>query len=95
MHQNIIKTCFVLIFMFVTGMCYADKIDECSVKNSPWVSRGVVLFYKGECKDGFAHGNGILKFESGANYEGEWKNGFRDGKGIHTWKNGNQYIGVY
>ncbi len=63
--------------------------------------------YKGKCKKGFAHGNGIYKFSDGEKvYEGRFKKGMFSGNGeiykitngekevlkSGTWKN-NKYLG--
>lgn len=51
--------------------------------------------YKGEIKDGKAHGKGYVKFESGSTYEGEFNNGKPHGKGKYSWPNGETYEGSF
>lgn len=50
--------------------------------------------YEGNCKKGYAHGQGkawgIENF-----YEGNFKKGLPHGKGVYKWKNGNIYIGDF
>lgn len=49
--------------------------------------------YKGDCKDGLAHGKGTAIGEDF--YVGMFKNGLPDGKGKYTYKNGNAYSGKW
>lgn len=49
--------------------------------------------YKGDLKDGLAHGKGTAKGED--TYSGEFKNGLPDGKGKYTYSNGNNFTGYF
>ncbi|MCF6131852.1 hypothetical protein [Flavobacterium wongokense] len=49
--------------------------------------------YKGDIKNGLAHGKGTAKGED--TYSGEFKNGLPDGKGKYTYKNGNTFSGYF
>ena len=49
--------------------------------------------YKGEFKDGLAHGKGSVTFAHGEKYVGEFKDGIKHGKGTFTLANGDKYEG--
>ena len=49
--------------------------------------------YKGECKKGFAHGQGLA--EGIDTYKGNFKKGYPSGKGKYTWENGSYYEGYW
>lgn len=53
----------------------------------------ISLIYKGECKNGLAHGKGEA---SGIdNYSGEFRKGLPHGEGIYTWATGEIYEGSW
>ncbi|MGM0587852.1 MAG: hypothetical protein ACQETE_05535 [Bacteroidota bacterium] len=50
--------------------------------------------YQGTCKDGLAHGEGIVKAGS-VTYEGDFAEGYPHGEGTMTWNNGTTYKGEF
>ncbi len=76
--------CSVLFSTFNPINCQTD----CKVLK-PEIS----LIYKGECKNGFAHGSGEASGRD--HYIGEFKKGWPQGKGIYEWANGDQYDGSW
>ena len=84
------KKYLLLLLVMVTGQSYAA--GDCKAFN-----QDDEFFYKGECKDGYAHGVGLGKsfYEHNGSinvlerykiYEGEWKNGMPNGKGKETFE---------
>jgi len=51
----------------------------------------ISLIYKGECKNGLAHGKGEASGRD--NYSGDFRKGLPHGKGIYTWASGEEYEG--
>jgi hypothetical protein len=49
--------------------------------------------YKGECKNGFAHGNGLAQGID--RYEGEFRKGMPEGRGVYRWADGTFYDGSW
>ena len=49
--------------------------------------------YKGECKNGFAHGNGLAQGID--RYEGEFRKGMPEGRGVYRWSDGTFYDGSW
>jgi radial spoke head protein 1 len=49
--------------------------------------------YEGECKDGFANGEGVAMGVD--QYEGKFKNGYPHGKGTYRWSTGEIYTGEW
>ena len=49
--------------------------------------------YKGEVRDGKAHGRGTMTYANGDRYEGEFRNGKRHGWGIDILASGHRYEG--
>ncbi len=84
------KLYLLLLLAIVAGQSYAA--GDCKAFN--WNNQE--LFYKGECKDGYANGIGLGKtfykksegsitvLEGSLTYEGEWKNGKPNGNGKET-----------
>lgn len=73
----------------------ADK-NGCKVYN-PMPQQEESISWTGECRDGFAHGNGILDWFIGdrleERYEGELKMGWADGEGTYVSRRGVRYKG--
>jgi hypothetical protein len=55
--------------------------------------------WSGDCKDGFANGNGVLKWtENGkpdVEFDGEYRNGKRNGRGVLITPDGDRVEGVW
>ena len=81
------KPYLLLLLAIVAGQSYAA--GDCKA----FYNDNSELFYKGECKDGYAHGIGVGRntyddgsiMERHAHLDGEWKNGYLR-KGIETYK---------
>lgn len=84
--QVTIRTIIAFGLIFVTLKCYGQT--DCRVLK-PEIS----LIYKGECKNGLAHGNGSASGRD--NYEGEFRKGYPQGQGIYTWSSGEVYDGAW
>lgn len=53
----------------------------------------ISLVYKGECKDGLAHGEGEASGRD--HFKGEFKKGLPHGKGVYEWTSGEVYEGSW
>jgi hypothetical protein len=51
--------------------------------------------YKGQTKNGMAHGSGKITFADGNEYKGEWENGKMHGNGIMKFAHGDVYEGEW
>jgi hypothetical protein len=51
--------------------------------------------YRGQMKNGMAHGSGKITFAEGNEYKGEWENGKMHGNGIMKFANGDVYEGEW
>jgi hypothetical protein len=73
----------------------ADK-RGCKVAN-PFPRPGESITWSGECKNGFAHGQGVLQWflrgQPDDRYEGNLQMGWADGKGVLTKPDGARYEG--
>ncbi|MEL6537840.1 MAG: hypothetical protein AAFQ98_20640 [Bacteroidota bacterium] len=49
--------------------------------------------YKGDCRQGLAHGEGTA--EGTHRYQGEWRKGFPHGVGLYTYTSGDTYKGAF
>ncbi len=76
----------ILLSLFLTGSIKAQA--DCKVLK-PEIS----LLYKGDCKNGLAHGYG--KADGIDNYEGNFKKGLPNGHGIYVWSTGEEYEGSW
>ncbi len=76
-----------ILLLIMSGVLFAqEKEEECKV-----LMKEISETYKGDCKDGLAHGNGIA---SGIDiYQGRFKKGLPWGSGKYTWDNGDYYDG--
>ena len=72
------------------------EVSSCKFSKSGFEENGdpSSYIYKGECKNGFANGHGIVRFPDGHQYEGEFERGMRNykGAGIFTFPNGESCI---
>lgn len=64
------------------------SIQDTSYTPRTYLSKGtlssLVLCAQGQFKDGFPHGNGLLKWSDGSWYRGEFQRGMRHGRGLHV-----------
>lgn len=78
------------------GAYQADPATGCKMWN-PRPEAGDGFAWSGDCKDGYAEGNGVVEYFSAdrpvGKYEGTMVKGKRSGKGVATWDNGNRYEG--
>lgn len=79
---------FFLIFSIQTDTPHEDA-QRCRV-----LLKSINKTYKGDCKKGFAHGQGVAKGEEDY-YEGTFKKGIPYGKGKYVWGNGEFYVGDF
>ncbi|MFN0264824.1 MORN repeat-containing protein [Tepidamorphus sp. 3E244] len=54
-----------------------------------------IAVYKGQMRNGRAHGRGTYTHRSGTSYSGEWRNGLMHGTGRIQFPNGDQYTGEF
>ena len=77
----------LLSFLFIsTSQVYGQ--DKCKV-----LKKDIEGEYKGACKKGLAHGDGISIGEN--TYKGKFKNGLPNGEGTMVYSNGEAYIGKW
>ena len=74
--------------------------QPCKIWNpSPQPNAKEVVIWTGECKDGFASGEGHLRWEVDgkldAEYDGRYLNGKRNGKGVLTLGDGRKIEGTW
>jgi hypothetical protein len=73
----------------------ADK-RGCKVAN-PFPRPGESITWSGECKNGFAHGEGVLQWfvngKADDRYEGNLASGWAEGQGVLTKADGTKYAG--
>ena len=82
-RYNMKISALLFFTIFISGYSFAQ---DCKV-----LKLEIAKSYKGECKNGLAHGTGIAKGQD--TYEGEFKKGFPEGTGTYTWANGDIYKG--
>lgn len=58
-------------------------------------SKGSLMHYVGQVKDGKANGYGVAILNTGSRYVGEWKDNQRHGDGAFYWADGQYYTGAY
>ena len=58
-------------------------------------SKGSVMNYVGQVKNGKANGRGVALLNTGSRYEGEWRDNERHGQGTFYWTDGQYYVGEY
>lgn len=81
--KRIIKLSVCLIFLS-SSLVFSQ--ESCEV-----LKEDIKGVYKGDCKNGLAHGKGLAVGEN--KYEGEFKKGFPDGEGMITYSDGGIYFG--
>lgn len=86
MKKSVKTGTLILVFMLSVSAAHSGGIDTCKV-----LLKEISGTYKGDCKDGLAHGKGKAVGED--TYNGEFKNGLPDGKGKYTYKDGNMFSG--
>ncbi|UCH47283.1 MAG: hypothetical protein JSU95_14490 [Betaproteobacteria bacterium] len=95
---------FFAAIVFLTATGYAQNSDTATIadKNgckvyNPMPQQDESISWSGGCRDGFAHGNGILDWFIGGQleerYEGELKMGWADGEGTYVSRRGVRYKG--
>lgn len=82
------KSIFFLLIIITIGNVIYSQETSCKV-----LKKEISGSYSGECKNGYAHGQGIAKGID--QYDGRFKKGLPDGKGIYTWANGFYYDGEW
>ncbi|MDP2422803.1 MAG: hypothetical protein U1C46_01570 [Bacteroidales bacterium] len=79
----------ISLFSFCIPFSFSQQQDSlCKV-----LLREISDSFKGDCKNGLAHGKGTAKGED--TYVGIFKNGLPEGKGKYTYKNGNIFSGYW
>ena len=82
--KHLIKISFIFCLWFLTLLSFGQT--DCKVLKAE-----ISLIYKGECKNGLAHGFGEA---SGKDfYKGKFKNGLPHGEGTYEWGLGEVYEG--
>jgi hypothetical protein len=75
-----------------------DTATGCAVHN-PNPRTGEAITWSGGCRDGLAHGHGIVEWflDGAANgrYEGQLENGLIEGKGTAWYPSGSRYSGTF
>ena len=77
----------LLLSVFVINIAHAQS--TCKVK-----LESINVSYQGECKKGYANGQGEAKGEEDS-YKGSFKKGLPHGLGIYNWGKGNIYNGNF
>jgi len=77
----------------------ADANNRCKVANA-YPSAAEAITWSGECKDGYADGEGVAQWYKAKQamrkrYEGEMHGGFMDGKGKFTFADGDVFEGMF
>jgi len=86
MNRIIIFALSVLLFWGF--LSFGQNDTSCKV-----LLESIVEEYSGNCKNGYAHGQGIAKGVD--KYEGRFKKGLPHGSGKYTWSNGDYYEGRF
>lgn len=77
-----------VFFLFATQIFCQNNNKSCKV-----LLKSISEEYSGDCKNGYAHGQGVA--EGMDKYEGKFKNGLPHGSGKYTWSNGDNYEGQF
>ncbi len=80
------RTILGILFLAVTLAFPGYSQKQCKV-----LLPALQGIYKGKCKHGLAHGNGIAKGKDF--YQGHFKNGYPDGEGTYIWADSSKYTG--
>lgn len=91
------KIYLLLLLIMIAGQSHAKFVKgDCKLKANDDVDIDESLyFYTGDCKNGYAHGQGLYKWFDGSEYHGEFKNGRNHGSGTLKMKNGDIYEGEF
>ena len=84
------RSFFKIIFLFLPALYFTQGFgqDDCKV-----LKPEIALDYKGECKNGLAHGKGEA---TGIDfYKGEFKKGLPHGEGTYEWLTGEKHEGLW
>ncbi|MBE9512033.1 MAG: hypothetical protein IMY71_14285 [Bacteroidetes bacterium] len=84
--KNLIKISFIFCLWFLALLSFGQT--DCKVLKAE-----ISLIYKGDCKNGFAHGDGDASGRD--HYIGEFKKGLPHGKGTYDWSTGEIYEGYW
>ncbi len=89
MSKNLQFTMFISLTVFAAVNLYAqDSTKECKVE-----LKSLIGTYTGECKNGYAHGEGEAKGIH--RYVGMFKYGLPNGKGVYYYDNSMYYTGNF
>ena len=83
-----IEKFYLLIVMGIIVMMPLFGQSECKVLKDE-----ISIEYKGDCKDGLAHGQGEATGID--HYKGSFKKGFPHGEGTYKWYTGESYEGQW
>jgi hypothetical protein len=76
----------------------ADPATKCRIWNSS-PEPGNSIRWKGECREGLAHGHGTLEWfigdQAASRFEGDYSEGRLHGQGVYSFANGDRYEGEY
>jgi hypothetical protein len=82
----------IAIIISVTHILQAQNESD-TIQNCKVLKENISLIYKGGCKDGLAHGNGIAVGID--KYDGKFKKGLPHGFGIYTKPTGEKFVGYF
>ena len=87
-------------FIFDDGAKYAGQFirkDGGAIvkRHGTGVFQDTFMTFDGQWKDDAIHGDGVLKFASGATYTGSFYEGKFDGQGTYEWPDGSRYEGQW
>ena len=86
------------VFVFSEKSRYSGQFvrkDGAVRRNGTGTFTDGFLEYTGEWRDDAMHGNGELKFASGASYAGSFHENAFDGSGTYRWPDGSWYTGQW
>jgi hypothetical protein len=81
----------VLLIFILQVFIYTFSFSQETSSGCKVLKKEISGYYQGECKNGFAEGNGIAKGED--MYIGSFRKGLPDGKGVYKYNNGPTYTG--
>ena len=76
---------------------YRRRAEKAAKIQAAWRAKKIRAFvgYRGEMRNGRAHGVGRMVWADGSYYEGGWKEGVPDGWGEVVWPDGSYYAGEW